>query len=310
MATLRELQAQLFDKINPAVKFSVTRYVLAVGFFIAVVVFGLVSTVNLGVDLLPTVNIPVVVVNVSYSGASPSVMDQQVTQVIENTVSTLQGITDINSTSSSGSSRVVLSLTADTDKNTAANQVSARVSAAVRRLPTGVSAPTVQTFDPNSQPILQFGISAKGIPMSDVGDWVDNDLAPQLERVDGVANVQIDGAPTRQFQVLLNPDQLASYKINPQQVTTAITSNAITQPIGNITSNNNTVTFSTTNLPENVKEVAAILVDPVRGISVGDLAVVRDFPLPTKRPQTATRWPWRRRSGTFWPRKSCPPGTA
>ena len=54
MATMREIQAKIFDRINPAIQFSVTRYVLAIGFFVAVVVFGLVSTLNLGVDLLPT----------------------------------------------------------------------------------------------------------------------------------------------------------------------------------------------------------------------------------------------------------------
>jgi len=74
MSTLRDLQAKVFDRINPAVRFSVTRYVLSIGFFVAVVAFGLISTMNLGVDLLPTVNIPVVVVNTVFPGASPSVV--------------------------------------------------------------------------------------------------------------------------------------------------------------------------------------------------------------------------------------------
>lgn len=104
MSTLRDLQAKVFDRINPAVRFSVTRYVLSIGFFVAVVALGLIFTMNLGVDLLPTVNIPVVVVNTVFPGASPGVVEQQVSQIIENAVSTISGITVIKSTSVLGAS--------------------------------------------------------------------------------------------------------------------------------------------------------------------------------------------------------------
>jgi HAE1 family hydrophobic/amphiphilic exporter-1 len=104
MATLRELHTQIFDRVNPAIHFSVKRYVMAIGFFVAVVIFGLVSTVNLGVDLLPTVNIPVVSITITYTGATPAVVDEQITQVVEGSIATLAGITDISSTSSAGQS--------------------------------------------------------------------------------------------------------------------------------------------------------------------------------------------------------------
>ena len=282
MATLRDLQAELFDKINPAVKFSVTRYVMAVGFFIAVVGFGIVSVLHLGVDLLPVINIPVVVVQTNYSGADPTVMDQQVTQVIEKAVSTVQGITDINSSSSTGVSRVVLNFDMSTDKNADANQVAAKVSQAAKNLPVNLTTPpAVVTFDVNAAPIIQFGISAEGATMNDVGTWVNNDLALQLERVDGVANVTVDGAPNRQFNVLLDPNKLASYGLLPQQVTTAIANSAITQPIGSIVAAKNTITFSTNNLPDSADKISKILVDPSRGITVGTVAFVQDFPAPS-----------------------------
>ena len=105
MKTTRDLQARIFDRINPAVRFSVTRYVFAIGVFVAIFAFGLISVLNLGVDQFPSINFPYVVVTTAYPGASPSVIDQQVTQVIENAVSTISGITDINSTSSTGASR-------------------------------------------------------------------------------------------------------------------------------------------------------------------------------------------------------------
>ena len=284
MANMRDFQAQLFDKINPAVKFSVTRYVMAVGFFVAVAGFGVISVLHLGVDLLPVINIPVVVVQTSYTGADPTVMDQQVTQVIEKAVSTVQGITDINSTSATGVSRVVLNFDVATDKNADANQVAAKVSQASKNLPINLTTPpAVVTFDVNSAPVVQFGISpdGPGVTMNDIGTWVNNDLALELDRIDGVANVTVDGAPQRTFNVLLDPNKLAAYGLLPQSVTAAIANDAVTQPIGNIVAAKNTITFSTNNLPDSADKISKILVDPVRGITVGGVAFVQDYPAPS-----------------------------
>ena len=276
MKSLRDYEQRLFKAINPAIKFSVTRYVLAIGLFAAVVLFGLVSLLGLGVDLLPSVNIPVVAVITNYTGATPSVVDQQVTQVIENTVSSINGITDINSTSSQGSSRVILMFDPSVDQNSVANQVASQVSAIVGRLPTNVSPPIVRTFNPNSQPILEFGIYAGAQNLTDVSTWAQNDLTPLLERIDGVANVSLSGAPTRQFQVLLNPEKLAYYDLTPNQVITAIENSAINQPIGSIVTQGNQLTFSSEILPTDLSEISNMLVDPTRAIKVSDVATVRD----------------------------------
>ena len=281
MKSLRDYEAKVFNRINPAVNFSVTRYVLAIGIFVAVVVFGIVSTLGLGVDLLPAVNIPAVVVRTGYPGATPSVIDQQVTQVIENVVSSLAGITDINSNSSIGVSRVIITFDASTDKNADANQVSTVVSAAIRTLPTTITPPTIQTFDPNSAPILQFGLSGEGADLAVVSDYVQNTLAPNLERVSGVANISVDGGPTKQFEVLLNPDKLRYYNLTPQQVVNAIVGSALNQPIGTIIKNNSALTFTTQNTPSNLGQIARTLVDSARGISVDDVGSVRGSPSPT-----------------------------
>ncbi len=281
MTPLREFQTKIFDKINPAVRFSVTRYVLSIGFFVAVVAFGLISTMNLGVDLLPTVNIPVVVVNTAFPGASPSVVEQQVSQVIENAVSTISGITIMKSMSVLGASRAIISFDPSTDRFADTNQVAAAVSAAAQTLPSGVTPPSVQTFDPNALPVIQFGIRASGASLEDVGIWAQNDLEPVLQRVDGVANIQLDGAPQRQFQVLLNPDKLQYYGFNPQQVTAAVSSSALNQSIGTVASKGQTMAFSTASAPQDTTQISSILVDAIRGIRVGDLGAVRDVPQPT-----------------------------
>lgn len=276
MKTLKQQEAKIFERINPAISFSVRRYVLAIGIFIAICAFGVLCCFLLGIDLMPSVSIPAVNISTSYSGSSPTVIDQQVTQVIENAVSTVPGITDMNSSSSLGSSRVSLSFDVNADKNSVLQQVAAVVNSTVRRLPSGVQAPVVRSFDMNASPILQIAVSGGSAPLTDVSQWVQDSLAPLLERVDGVANITFDGAPNRQFQVLLDPARLKYYSLAPAQVVTAITGAALNQPIGTIQTNRTSLTFATQNAPSGLDDIRDILVDSARAVSVKDVAAVRD----------------------------------
>lgn len=276
MSGLKDQEAKIFDRINPAVKFSVTRYVLSIGIFVAIVAFGILCCFILGVDLMPSVSVPVVNIGTTYTGSSPTVVDQQVTQVIENAVSTVAGITDMNSSSSLGSSRVTLSFDTSVDKNAVLQQVAAVVNSTVRRLPSGVQTPVVRSFDSNSSAVLQFGVAGGGAPLTAVSDWAQDSLAPMLERVDGVANISFNGAPSRQFQVLLQPSKLKFYSLTPSQVVSAITGAAFNQPIGTITTGSTSLTFATQNTPADLDSIRTILVDSARGVAVKDLATVRD----------------------------------
>jgi hydrophobic/amphiphilic exporter-1 (mainly G- bacteria), HAE1 family len=279
--SLRDLEATVFNRVNPAVNFSVRRYVLAIGIFVAIVVFGIVSLLGLGVDMLPSVNVPVVQVVTSFPGATPSVIDQQITQPIENLLSSLSGITGLSSTSSVGSSRVAINFDVTSDKNAVANQVASLVAGAVRRLPSGVNPPTVQTFDPNAQAILEFGISGGAASLTDVAQYVTNTMIPSLELVPGVANVTTNGAPTRQFQVLLDPSKLQYFNLVPSQVVSAISQAAVNSPIGSISGQSGTLTFSTQNVPADLTAVEHTLVDASRGIAVDDVGSVRDISVPS-----------------------------
>ena len=274
MNTLRNYEAKVFSKINPLVSFSVTRYVLAIGIFVAVALFGLISLRSLGIDLLPDIQIPAVVVKTVYPGATPGVMDLQVTQVIENAVSTVEGITDVNSRSSQGLGLTFFLFDPSTDKYADANQVATAVSAAISTLPKNITAPTIETFDPNSAPILQFGLFGQGVNLADISDYVTNVLGPAIERVEGVATVLLDGAPTKQFSVLLKPDILRYYNLRAQDVVNAITNSAFNMPIGTIVKNQNDLTFQTQNQPADAQQIGSIVVDSSRGIRVDEVGTV------------------------------------
>lgn len=273
-AAAEEASEVVATRVNPLVGLSVARYVLAIGIFVGVVVFGLIETSRLGVDLLPATNIPVVMVSTSYPGASPEVVDQQVTQVVESAVSTVGGITSISSNSGSGSSRVILQFGTDTNQAAIANAVAAQV-AALRGLPSDANSPIVRTFDPNAQPILELGLLGNGANMNDVYAYANNILVPALQLVPGVANVSVSGGSSRRYQVLLDPAKLSYYDLTPQQVSQAIGTSIVNQPIGSITRQNDVLTFSTRTQPSGVQDIAGMVVDNGRNVRVQDLGRVQ-----------------------------------
>jgi HAE1 family hydrophobic/amphiphilic exporter-1 len=276
MLKIKQLEKDLFDKVNPAVKFSVSRYVLAIGLFAAIFGMGVISITKLGVASQPSMNLPMVVVLTNYPGATPTVVNEQLTKIIENAIATASGITEINSTSSRGQSMVTIQFEDSVDKNSAINQVSSLVSAVASSLPSAASTPTIQSFDPNSEPVIQFGLSGGERSLSEVGDYVDNELSTSLQHIAGVASVSTSGASERQFQVLLNPNMLKYYNLNPSDVVAAIGSSSVNDSIGSITIDDSVMTFATKKLASNLEDIRGLLVDSARGVRVEDLGSVRD----------------------------------
>ncbi len=263
-------------RVNPAIKFSVTRYVFSIGIFVAIFLFGVISLPSLGVDLLPKFDISVLAVSTSYAGASPDQVDQKISRKIEDAVSTVSGVSDITSTSVSGQSAVVISLADGTNVDSAANSVSQSVAAIRGTLPSDADAPVVQKFDPNATPIITLALLGGTERISTLSSYATNTLKPLLERVSGVASVTVTGAPTRQVQVLLDPQKLQSYNLTPARVITAITSSALDLPAGDITQSGNQVSFSTRNTPTSTGQIANTLVDSASGVRVSDIGTVRD----------------------------------
>jgi hydrophobic/amphiphilic exporter-1 (mainly G- bacteria), HAE1 family len=261
---------------NPAIQFSVSRYVLTLGVFVAVVIFGLVAAIGLGVDLLPKFDIPIVAVTTAYPGATPEDIDKQVTRKIEDAVSTITGVADITSSSSNGISQVAISFGNGVNTASAANDVSQKVSSIRSQLPNDATAPNVQRFNPNDLPIIRVAVSGGGASLREVFDYADRTLRNKLERVTGVADISLSGAPAREIQVLLDPAKLASYNLSPARVANALRASALDLPAGDITANGTNVSFATRNVPTSLRQIEQFLVDPTNGTRVVDLGVVRD----------------------------------
>lgn len=263
-------------QVHPLVKFSVKNYVFSIGIFILAVLAGLVSTTRLGVELLPNFEVPVLAVSTTYAGANPDQVDREVSRKIEDAVSTLAGVQDINTTSVSNQSAVVITFADGTNIDSAANSVAQAVAGIRGTLPSGADAPVVQKFDPNAQPILTLALLGGSAQQSAVTAFAEDTLVPNLQRVKGVADVSLTGDPKRQVSVLLDPTRLQSYNLTPARVTQAISASAVDLPAGTLTQSGTVTQYSTRNTPKSASDVARIVIDPTTGLRVQDVANVRD----------------------------------
>ena len=263
-------------RINPAIGFSVRQYVFSIGIFVAVVLLGVISVPRLGVDLLPNFSVPVLAVSTSYAGATPDQVDLNISRKIEDAVSTLSGVSDIRSTSVSGQSAVIITYADGTDIDSAANAVSQAVAGIRGLLPSSADAPVVQKFDPNAQPIITLSLLGGPARIRDLNTYATDTLKPLLERQTGVADVSVSGGPSRQVQVLLDPQALQTYNLTPARVIASIQASALDLPAGNISQNGSSVGFSTRATPTSTADVQNILVDSQKGVRVSDIGTVRD----------------------------------
>jgi HAE1 family hydrophobic/amphiphilic exporter-1 len=167
-----------------------------------IILLGTISLTRLPVDLLPDVTYPTVTVRVGYTGVGPLEMEQIVTRPIEQAVSAVAGLEQVNSNSSEGNSNVRLSFAWGTDLNVAMDDLRTRLDRVRGRLPLEADPPTVFRQDSNAQPIMSLGIAGNYDRVT-LREIAENQLSPRLERVAGVASVTTGGGLRRQIHVVL-----------------------------------------------------------------------------------------------------------
>jgi HAE1 family hydrophobic/amphiphilic exporter-1 len=200
---------------------------------VALLVMGIISYQSLPVEELPNVNFPFVVVSISYPGASPEDMEQLVTQPVENAVSGVSGIQQMNGFAGSGVSRVSMQFANGTDVNVAANDVSQVINRIQRQLPPNIQSPSIFKANPNSQPIVSISLS--GGDLVDLYNTATNVMTPAFEEVPGVAAVSVQGGLIPQVNVVMKPDALEAYGVSVEEVTNAIQAQNLSVPGGTTT---------------------------------------------------------------------------
>jgi HAE1 family hydrophobic/amphiphilic exporter-1 len=263
---------------NPLVAFFVERFVFATAIFVGLVLVGLLLGLGLGVELLPRFSVPVVAVSTSYPGAGPEEVAEQVSKPLEDALSTLSGVDTIGSSSTEGFSLVFVQFQQGVNVDQMAVEVSQKVAAARGALPKDASAPVVQKFDPSASPILYLALEAPGEDLSQVLRYAERTLKPRLQLVPGVADIRLTGAPRRAIRVYLDPDRLQALGVPPGQVVQAIASSALNLPLGSLTQEEKRLVYTLRSTPRSAEEVADLLLDPSRGLRLGDVARVEERP--------------------------------
>ena len=212
----------------------IKRPVFASMLILALVVVGAAAHENLAVDRLPSVDLPTVSVRTLLPGAAPEEVETEVSQVVEEAVNTVDGIDELRSVSSNGSSMIIATFRLDRDIDSAAQDVRDRVATVVRRLPDDADAPIVSKFDSDSTPILTFALSGQRT-LRELTELADKIIKPQLERSKGVGEVQINGGVERTVSVTVSADRLAAYDIPITAVRDAIARQNADVPGGNLT---------------------------------------------------------------------------
>jgi hydrophobic/amphiphilic exporter-1 (mainly G- bacteria), HAE1 family len=198
-----------------------------------VILLGSISLTRLPVDLMPESEFPSITVRVGYQGVGPLEMEELVTRPLEQAVSAIAGLEQVNATSSEGNSNVRLQFAWGTDLNEAADEVRTRVERVRGRMPEDADPPTVFKFDSNSMPIMGVGVEGDYDPVT-LRELAQNDLSPRLERVEGVASVTIDGGLRRQIHVDLARDKITAMQLSVDRITQVLRSENQNIPLGEI----------------------------------------------------------------------------
>lgn len=189
---------------------SVKRPVAVLMLFLIIILLGAVSSSRLQLDLLPQLDLPMALAITSYEGVGPEEIENIITRPIENVLGTVNGIENIHSTSSLGSSLVFVEFAWGTDMNFAINQMREKIDLIAAALPSGAGKTTLFKLDPNMMPIMVLGLA--GEMDLDALDRLANDVVkPRLERVNGVASVTVEGGVQREIRISCDPQRLQAY---------------------------------------------------------------------------------------------------
>lgn len=246
----------------------IRRPVFTTMFILLLVVFGIRSYPEIGVDLNPDVDLPIVSVRVTYDGASPEEMETLVTKPIENRVSQVAGIKNLSSTVLEGYSETVLEFDIGVDPQDMASEVREKVASVRKRLPDDIDEPVVQTVDLSSRPIAAFTFSSAVRSRGEIRRIIEDSIKDELQMVDGVSEVIVVGAGTRAIRLIVQPEKLMQYNISLQEVLSKVNSENYNTPGGKAKNQDMEITVRTIGKYTTVDDVKNIVIKNFNGIPV------------------------------------------
>jgi hydrophobe/amphiphile efflux-1 (HAE1) family protein len=218
---------------------SIKRPVLTIVMNLVLVLFGVIGFTFLGIREFPSIDPPIISVRTSYAGANSDVIESQITEPLEKALNSIDGIRNITSSSSQGSSNINVEFNLDKNLEEAANDIRDKVSQAARSLPQDIDAPpVVSKQDADSQPIMIFTMKSNTRSTLGLSDYADNVIVPRFQTIPGVSSLQIYGEKRYAMRLWIDPDKLSAYGLTPLDVRTALARENVELPSGKLTGDN------------------------------------------------------------------------
>lgn len=239
---------------------SINRPVLSTVMMLIILLFGMIGYKFLGVREFPSVDQPIISVNVSYPGANAEVIMNQITEPLEQNINGIPGIRSLSSVSSQGSSRITVEFELSVDMETAANDVRDKVSRAQRYLPRDCDPPTVSKADADATPIMQIGIRSNKRSLMDLSEIAELTVKERLQTISNVSGVDIWGQKRYSMRLWLDPIKMAGYGVTPLDVKNAVDAENVELPSGSIEGNTIDLSIRTLGLMHTAKEFNDLII--------------------------------------------------
>ena len=239
---------------------SIRRPVLSTVMTLIILLFGFIGYNSLGVREYPSVDNPIISVSCSYPGANADVIENQITEPLEQNINGIPGIRSLSSVSSQGSSRITVEFELSVDLETAANDVRDKVSRAQRYLPRDCDPPTVSKADADATPILMVAIGSDKRSLLEISEIADLTVKEQLQTIPDVSSVEIWGEKKYSMRMWLDPIKMSGYGITPMDVKNAVDRENVELPSGSIEGDNMELSIRTLGLMHTAEEFNNLII--------------------------------------------------
>jgi len=267
---------------------SVRRPVFATVLSLLIVLVGFVSYTRLNVREYPKIDNPVVTVETKYTGASSAVVESQVTKVLEDSLSGIEGVDVITSISRQEQSQITVNFVLTRDADSSAADVRDKVSRVRQRLPQGIDEPVIAKVEADAFPVIWLSFSADNMDVMQLSDYANRIAKPMLQTAPGASDVRVYGERKFAMRIWLDPDRLASYKLTTQDVEDALRRSNVEVPAGRIESKFREFNVTAATDLQKPAEFRQVVIKAVNGmpIRISDVARVEQGPLSER---TSTR---------------------
>ena len=214
--------------------FSIKRPIATIVLIVAMMCLGLLALKKLRVNQNPDIEVPFIIVNVPYPGASPDTVEREIVNRLEKPLQAISGVTRLDSTANEGSAEIFIEFAFKKNLIEASDEIRNAIASVRYKLPTEMREPILQRIDPAAQPVMQLALSSTSQSHAAISRLAEDSLADRFRAIDGVATVNVSGSLKRELSVLLRAEKLREYNVSVSEVVTALRNQNTNAPVGKV----------------------------------------------------------------------------